>query len=215
MHTLRVKCRHGASFDFVPPMDCGDGEFDVKVLGGGEAILYVLNRLIENRRGDVGLSMLLVDLINAFNMVIREVMLHEVRICFLAISRWVEFCNSNPTMWNTPQGLTRAWYLDGDAISRDTLVVREDLKENNEGCTSFAGVFPPNIARPLHGVKLLGGAVSADFDFSSELVMKRVAKSIELMDVVAKINDPRCELMLPRACACISKLYFDMRTCSP
>ncbi|GKD98224.1 hypothetical protein Tco_1382121 [Tanacetum coccineum] len=60
----------------------------------------------------------------------------------------------------------------------------------------FAGVFSPNIAQLLHGVKLLGGPASADFDFSSELVMKRVTKSIELMDVVAKINDLQCELIL-------------------
>ncbi|GKB29747.1 hypothetical protein Tco_0869148 [Tanacetum coccineum] len=52
------------------------------------------------------------------------------------------------------------------------------------------GVFSPNISRPLHGVKLLGGSASVDFDFSSELVMKRVAKTIGLMDAVAKINDP-------------------------
>ncbi|GKE14805.1 putative reverse transcriptase domain-containing protein [Tanacetum coccineum] len=25
-HTLRAKCRHGEGFDFVPPLDCGDGE---------------------------------------------------------------------------------------------------------------------------------------------------------------------------------------------
>ena len=54
-----------------------------------------------------------------------------------------------------------------------------------------------------------------DFEFSSKLVMKRVAKTIELMDAVAKINDPQCELLLLRACAGISKLYFSMRTCSP
>ncbi|GJV23804.1 hypothetical protein Tco_1376499 [Tanacetum coccineum] len=35
------------------------------------------------------------------------------------------------------------------------------------------------------------------------------------MDVVAKINAPKCELLLLRACAGISKLYFAMRTCSP
>ncbi|GKE42557.1 hypothetical protein Tco_1469841, partial [Tanacetum coccineum] len=51
--------------------------------------------------------------------------------------------------------------------------------------SKIEGVFPPNIARPLHDVKLLGGPASMDFDFSSELVMKRVAK-----------------------------LYFSMRTCS-
>ncbi|GJX87102.1 hypothetical protein Tco_0339116 [Tanacetum coccineum] len=52
-----------------------------------------------------------------------------------------------------------------------------------------------------------------DFNFSSELVMKRVAKTIELMDVVSRINDPQCELLLLLSCTGISKLYFAMRTC--
>ncbi|GJT21859.1 hypothetical protein Tco_0891796, partial [Tanacetum coccineum] len=48
----------------------------------------------------------------------------------------------------------------------------------------FEGVFPPNISRSLHGVKLLGGPISVDFVFSSELVMKRVSKTIGLLDAV-------------------------------
>nr|GEY76012.1 hypothetical protein [Tanacetum cinerariifolium] len=36
-------------------------------------------------------------------------------------------------------------------------------------------------------------AVNVDFGYSSELVMKRVSKTIVLMDVVAKINDPQCD----------------------
>ncbi|GKF67501.1 hypothetical protein Tco_0197180, partial [Tanacetum coccineum] len=80
--------------------------------------------------------------------------------------------------------------------------------------SSFASIFPPNIARPSHGVKLLGGLVNVDFDFSSELVMKRVSKSIELMNNVTQINDPQCEFLFLRACAGVSKLYFSMRTCS-
>nr|GEZ79847.1 hypothetical protein [Tanacetum cinerariifolium] len=81
--------------------------------------------------------------------------------------------------------------------------------------SKLVGVFPPNIARPLHGVKLLGGPVSVDFDFNNGLVLKRVARSIELMDVVTKLNDPQCELLLLRTCAYISKLYISMRTCYP
>nr|GEY98909.1 reverse transcriptase domain-containing protein [Tanacetum cinerariifolium] len=65
----------------------------------------------------------------------------------------------------------------------------------------------------MHGVKLLGGPVSVDHDFSSALVMKRVFKTIGLLDAVAKINDPQCELLLILACAGISKLFFAMRTC--
>nr|GFC81798.1 reverse transcriptase domain-containing protein [Tanacetum cinerariifolium] len=45
--------------------------------------------------------------------------------------------------------------------------------------------------------------------------MKRVAKSIVLMDTIAKINDPQCELLLLRTCVGICKLYFSMCTCSP
>ncbi|GKD50669.1 hypothetical protein Tco_1279645, partial [Tanacetum coccineum] len=130
-----------------------------------------------------------------------------------------------------------AWYLDDGTIIGDTLVVGKVLElimedgprcglHLNVGKTEIfwpkedrrcrvEGAFPPNVSRPLHGVKLLGGAVSVDFGFSSELVMKRVSKTIELMDAVAKINDPQCELMLLRACTEISKLYFAMRTCPP
>ncbi|GKD55875.1 hypothetical protein Tco_1289262 [Tanacetum coccineum] len=60
-----------------------------------------------------------------------------------------------------------------------------------------------------------GGPVSVDVDFGSALVMKRVSKTIGLLDAVAKINDPQCELLLIRACAGVSKLYFTMRTCPP
>ncbi|GJR29603.1 putative reverse transcriptase domain-containing protein [Tanacetum coccineum] len=225
-----------------------DLQLGVGVSGGGEAIRHVVNRLIEGRGDDAGLSMLLVDFKNAFNLVDHEVMLQEVRTHFPAISRWVEFCYTNPARLyygehalRSCQGVQQgdplgpllfalvlhplvckikdsfnlsfeAWYLDDGTIIGDTLVVGEVLKDPR---SMFAGVFPPNIARPLHGVKLLGGPVSADFDFCSELVIKRVAKSIELMDVVAKINDPQCELLLLCACAGISKLYFSMRTCSP
>ncbi|GJT30281.1 putative reverse transcriptase domain-containing protein [Tanacetum coccineum] len=44
---------------------------------------------------------------------------------------------------------------------------------------------------------------------------KRVSKTIGLLDAVAKINDPQRELLLIRAYAGVSKLYFPMRTCPP
>ncbi|GJV44339.1 ankyrin repeat-containing protein ITN1-like protein [Tanacetum coccineum] len=200
-------------------------------------------------------------------------MLQEVHIHCPNISRWVEFCYSNPTrlyygehtLWSH-QGVQQgdplgpllfalvlhplirkikdsfslslhAWYLDDGTIIGDTLVVGKVLElimEDGPRCglhlnvdktevfwpkedprSRLVGVFPPTIARPLHGVKLLGGPVSVDSEFSSGLVLKRVAKSIELMDVIAKLNDPQCELLLLRACAGVSKLYFAIRTCSP
>ncbi|GJW46932.1 hypothetical protein Tco_0078578, partial [Tanacetum coccineum] len=131
-------------------------QFGVGVSGGGEAILHVVNRLIEGRGDDVGLSMLLVDLKNAFNLVDRGVMLQEVRLPLSSNTRW-------------------------------------------------DGILLPNQL----------SSVYIEFDFGCELVKKRVSKTIELMDKVAKINDPQCELLLLRACTGISKLYFAMRTCPP
>nr|GEV55987.1 hypothetical protein [Tanacetum cinerariifolium] len=73
-----------------------DLQLGVGVSRGGEAILHAVNQLIEDRSDDVGLSMLLVDFKNAFNLVDREVMLQEVRTRCPAISRWVEFFYTNP-----------------------------------------------------------------------------------------------------------------------
>nr|GEX91934.1 putative reverse transcriptase domain-containing protein [Tanacetum cinerariifolium] len=188
-------------------------QFGVGVPGGGEAIIHAVNRLVEDRGDDVGLSMLLVDFQNAFNLA-----------------------------WNLDDGTVVgdtlvAWNLDDGTVVGDTLVVSKVLDlimEDGPRCGLFLnvdktelfwpsedprsrleGVFPHNISRPLHGVKLLGGPVSVDADFSSALVMKRISKTIGLLDAIAKINDPQCELLLIRACAGVSKLYFDMRTCPP
>ncbi|GJZ46361.1 hypothetical protein Tco_0593957 [Tanacetum coccineum] len=222
-------------------------QFGVGVAGGSEAILHSVNRLIEACGDDIGLSMLLVDFKNAFNLVDHEVMLREVRLRCLAISRWVEFCYSNPARLYYGEHILRscqgvhlslhAWYLEDGTIVGDTMVVGKVLELIMEDGLGFglhlnvdkievfwpkedprsrlAGIFPPHIARPSHGVKLLSGPASVNFDFYNELVMKRVAKTIGLMDAIAKINDPQCELLLLRSCAGISTLYFTMRTCPP
>nr|GEX98100.1 hypothetical protein [Tanacetum cinerariifolium] len=81
-----------------PAGNCPQTRSSVRCWGGGgsEAILHSVNRLIADCGDDVGLSMLLVDFKKAFNLVDREVMLHEVRLRCPTISRWVEFCYSNP-----------------------------------------------------------------------------------------------------------------------
>ncbi|GJR95267.1 hypothetical protein Tco_0267441 [Tanacetum coccineum] len=117
----------------------------------------------------------------------------------------------------------QAWYLDDSTIIGDTLVVGKVLElilEDGPRCglhlntdkneifwpkedprSRLAGVFSLNIGRPLHGVKLLCGPASVDLEFSSELVLKRVAKIIELMDAVSMVNDPQYELLLLHTCA--------------
>ncbi|GJW18223.1 hypothetical protein Tco_0025659 [Tanacetum coccineum] len=189
-------------------------QFGVGVPKGGEAILHAVNHLVEDRGDDVGLSMLL-------------------SFATLALPD----CTTESTPGGHAKGCSRAWYLDDGTIVVDTLVVGNVLKlitEDGPRCglhlnvdktklfwtkedprSRLEGIFPPNISQPLHGVKLLGGPVSVDVDFGSALVMKRVSNTIGLLDAVAKINDPQCELLLIRAYAGVSKLYFAMRTCSP
>ncbi|GJR95485.1 putative reverse transcriptase domain-containing protein [Tanacetum coccineum] len=174
-------------------------QFGVGVPGGGEAILHAVNHLVEDRGDDVGLSMLLVDFQNAFNLSSATLALPD--------------CTTESTPCGHAKGCSRAWYLDDGTIVGDTLVVGKVLElitEDGPRCglhlnvdktelfwtkedprSRLEGIFPPNISRPLHGVKLLGGPISVDVDFGSALVMKRVSSTIGLLDAVAKINDPQ------------------------
>nr|GEU98921.1 ABC transporter A family member 9-like [Tanacetum cinerariifolium] len=146
-----------ASAPLTPLVKLGGGihpiAFGVRVSGGGEAILHVVNRLVEDR-GD------------------------------------------------------ETWYLDDGTIVGDTLIAGKF-----EGAESK--VFSHLIFLGRYMLLNYWGAVSVNFGFSSDLVLKRVAKTIVLMDSVAKINDPQCELLLLQVCAGISKLHFPMRTYPP
>nr|GEZ97617.1 hypothetical protein [Tanacetum cinerariifolium] len=73
-----------------------DFQFGVGVPGGCEAVLHSVNRLVESKGNEVGLSMLLVDFSNAFNLVDMSVLLEESRVQCPSISPWVEFCYARP-----------------------------------------------------------------------------------------------------------------------
>ncbi|XP_026383845.1 uncharacterized protein LOC113279368 [Papaver somniferum] len=131
----------------------------------------------------------------------------------------------------------QAWYLDDGTIIGDTLMVSQDfhiIKTEGDAIgldlniqktelfwpsfdvrSTQVGVFPADIVRPSVGVKLLGGPVSLDASFCSQLVFDRVHKSMQLMDAVHRLDDPQSELMLFHNCAGISKLYFTLRTTAP
>ncbi|GKB07222.1 hypothetical protein Tco_0835506 [Tanacetum coccineum] len=75
-----------------------DFQFGVGVPGGCEAVLHSVNRLIESKGNEVGLSMLLVDFKNAFNLVDRSVLLEETR-AFIMMTPLLWSCqgsNKNP-----------------------------------------------------------------------------------------------------------------------
>ncbi|GKB10555.1 hypothetical protein Tco_0844478 [Tanacetum coccineum] len=109
-------------------------QFGVGVAGGSEAILHSVNRLIEACGDDVGLSMLLVDFKNAFNLVDREVMLREVRLRFPSISLL------HPLICKIRDSFSlslHTWYLDDGPIVGDTMVVGKVLElimEDGPGC---------------------------------------------------------------------------------
>ncbi|GJW24453.1 hypothetical protein Tco_0038264, partial [Tanacetum coccineum] len=175
-------------------------QFGVGVPGGGEAILHAVNRLVEDRGDDVGLSMLLVNFQNAFNLVDRTVMLEEVRLRCPAISRWVEFCYSSPA--RLYYGEHSLWPCQG-VHQGDPL-----------GPLLFSLVLHPLICKIRDSFNLYLQAWYLDDGYNCGDTL-RVSKTIGLLDAVAKINDPQCELLLIRACAGVSKLYFAMRTCPP
>ncbi|XP_026397442.1 uncharacterized protein LOC113292800 isoform X2 [Papaver somniferum] len=113
-----------------------------------------------------------------------------------------------------------SWYLDDGTLADDTLEVEKALKIiQNKGpkrglylnlsktelfwpspdprC-SEDGLFPANIGKASTGVKLLGGPVSLDAQFCSNMVLNRVDKTIQMMQKIKKLQDPQCELLLMR-----------------
>ncbi|GKB15918.1 putative reverse transcriptase domain-containing protein, partial [Tanacetum coccineum] len=73
-----------------------DFQFGVGVPGGCEVVLHSANRLVESKGNEVGLSMLLEDFSNAFNLVDMSVLLEESRVRCPSIAHWVEFCYARP-----------------------------------------------------------------------------------------------------------------------
>ncbi|GJW41559.1 hypothetical protein Tco_0067404 [Tanacetum coccineum] len=155
-----------------------DFQFGVGVPGGCEAVLHSVNRLIESKGNEVGLSMLLVDFKNAFNLVDRSVLLEETRVRCPSIAPWVEFCYARParlyyddsTINQSCELTLQAWYLDDGTIVGDTLMVSKAL----------AIIKNDGPARD-----------SLDEGFYRDLALKRVSKTISLMEAIHKLLDPQ------------------------
>ncbi|KAD6455032.1 hypothetical protein E3N88_09738 [Mikania micrantha] len=74
----------------------GDFQFGVGVPSGAEAVLHSANRFLNEFHSDGSLAMLTVDFTNAFNLVSRTSLLHEVRTRCPSISLWVDFLYGQP-----------------------------------------------------------------------------------------------------------------------
>nr|GEZ94088.1 hypothetical protein [Tanacetum cinerariifolium] len=101
-----------------------------------------VNRLIEPKGNEVGLSMLLVDFKNAFNLVDMIVLLEETRVSCPSIAPWVEFYYAQSArlyyddsiLWSCQETINQsceltlqAWYLDDCTIVGYTLMVAKAL----------------------------------------------------------------------------------------
>lgn len=131
----------------------------------------------------------------------------------------------------------QAWYFNDGTLIGDTFEVSKALSIMQEEVVSRGlhmnisktavywhtadprsldhGIFPDKIDRPVVGVKLLRAHVSQDLQFSSQMVLNRMDKIITLTELVRKLRDPQCGLLLLRRCIGVSRLYFFMRTTCP
>nr|GEW25713.1 auxilin-like protein [Tanacetum cinerariifolium] len=173
--------------------------FGLGVPSGAEAMLHSMNRFLNKFHSDGSLAMLTVDFSNAFNLVDRTTLLHEVRTRCTSISLWMDSLYRQSAR-DYCQLLFHAWYLDDGTIVGDT---KED------------GLFPRDIGRLTLGVKLLGDAVSVDAGFISSLAVKRAFRPVELTSHLPSLRDPQSELLLHCSCMGVAKLLFGLRTCQP
>ncbi|GKF79955.1 putative reverse transcriptase domain-containing protein, partial [Tanacetum coccineum] len=186
-------------------------QFRVRVSGGGEAILHILNQVLSEYHHDGSLAMLTVDFSHVFNLVDRPALLHEqggpLRPFFFALIL-------HPLLHKIKDScklLFHAWYLDDETVigdSEEVVRVLEITKVGGPGlglelnikkteifwtsCNGMKlreGLFPIDIRRPSSDVKLLRGAVSRDTDFISGLAMRRVAHVVDLMSLLSQSHN--------------------------
>ncbi|XP_026428642.1 uncharacterized protein LOC113324540 [Papaver somniferum] len=218
----------------------GDFKFGVGAKCGGEAILHAVHRVLEENRNQDNLSMLLVDFSNAFNLIDITAMISEGVQQGDPLGLLLFALTLHPLILSIAKRCElelQAWYLDDGTVIGDTLMVAKALQIiQDEGAArgiflnirktelfwpspdpraSTIGVFPPYISRPEKGVKLLGAPFSLDAQFNADMVVRRVHKTVELVDAIEKLEDPQCELLLFRNCAGVSRLYFALRTTMP
>ncbi|GKB74539.1 putative reverse transcriptase domain-containing protein [Tanacetum coccineum] len=146
--------------------------------------------------------------LNAFNLVDRSALLHEVRVKCPSISLWVDFLYGQASRLYI--GDTHIWsateVLQGDPLGPllFALILHPLLHKIKDSCKLLLhawylddgtvigdleelheGLFSIDIRRLSSGVKLLRGAVSRDTYFISELAMRRFVNAVDLMGLLS------------------------------
>ncbi|XP_026417118.1 uncharacterized protein LOC113312589 [Papaver somniferum] len=181
---------------------------------GGESILHSVNRLMELKAQGVQQGDPLGPLL--FALILHPIMNKIASQCSLDLQAW--YLDDGTIIGDTMEVLKVLNIIQFEGLHRGLHlnVHKTELFWPAADPRSFdPDVFPNNISRPSSGVKLLGGLVSMDLQFCNDMVMQRMNKTIQLMNIVKKLNDPQCELLLLRNFSGVSKLYFTMRTTCP
>lgn len=155
----------------------GDFQFGVGVPSGAEAVLHGANRFLNKFHSDGSLAMLTVDFSNAFNLVDRTSLLHEVRTRCPSISLWVDFL----------YGQSARLYVGDDHIWSTTGVQQGDPL----GPLLFALVLHPLVHRIRDCCQLLFHAWYLD-DGTIIGDTKEVAKALDII----RAEGPRLGLVL-------------------
>ncbi|GJY02842.1 hypothetical protein Tco_0360994 [Tanacetum coccineum] len=164
-----------------------DFQFGVRVSGGAEAILHSVNMVLSEYHNDGSLTMLTADFSNAFNLVDKSALLHEIKdSCKLLLYAW--YLDDGIVIGDSEEV---ARVLDIIKVSVPGLGLELNIKKTEifwpscNGMKLREGLFPVDIRRPSSGVKLLGGAVSRDEYFISGLAMRRAANAVDLMSLLS------------------------------
>nr|GEW31748.1 putative reverse transcriptase domain-containing protein [Tanacetum cinerariifolium] len=174
--------------------------------GGAEAILHSVNRVLSEYHNDGSLAMLIVDFSNAFNLVDRSALLHEVSVKCPSISLWVDFLYGKASrlyigdthIWSA----TEVQQCDPLGPILFALILHAFLHKIKDSCKLLLHAWylddgtviedSEEVARVLDiikGVKLLGGAVSRDTYFISGLAMRRAANAVDLMGLLPRLHE--------------------------
>ncbi|GJR94893.1 putative reverse transcriptase domain-containing protein [Tanacetum coccineum] len=138
-----------------------------------------MSKVLSEYHNDGSLTMLTMDLSNAFNLVDRSALLHEqsdplgpllfARILHQLLHKIKDSCK-----------LLHAWYLDDGTVIGDS----EEVARVLDIIKLREGLFLVDIQRPSLGVKLLVGAVSRDASFICGLAMRRAVNAVDLMSLL-------------------------------